>query len=69
MLSINFITSVYMYKYNVRYCLGGCRHCHSKVDRLFYNAHLQPQYDDDDDEDSEVCSLSYLVFHAVLTVY
>jgi hypothetical protein len=39
--------------------------CHSKVECFFYNALLQPQYDDD----SEFCSLSYRVFDAVLTVY
>jgi len=38
---------------------------HSKVEGLFYNALLQPRYDDD----SEFCRLSYLVFDAVLTLY
>ena len=38
--------------------------CHSKVECFVYNALLQPRYDDD----SEFCSLSYLVFDAVLTL-
>jgi len=44
--------------------------CHSKIECFFYNALLQPRYDDDDDDvdndDSEFCSLSYLLLRCLL---
>ena len=85
MLSINSITSVYMYKYNVHYCLGGCRHWHTGLwiwETWTVWQHLvlvlccsKVEFFfcnarlQPQYDDSEFCSLSYLDFNVVLALY